>query len=113
VSWLETSLVIACGIALFAWGRHFYARPQLIQRYWYDTNRVYVAVSKLLGAFVMFLGALVATGILLLKLDQLFTRLGICIPLFALLCTILLRPIRTKKRPWQDFYKPMKKEEEA
>jgi hypothetical protein len=109
VDWFETSVVILCGVVLFTWGRYFYGQPHVLYRYWHDTNRLYVGLSKLAGAIVMFLGALVASGILLLKLNQLFTRLGLCLPLFALLCTILFRPIRTKKRPWQEFYKPKQK----
>ncbi len=103
MDWVEAVAGVVCGAALFAWGHYFYARPNRLRRYWHDSNRVLVTLTKLLGGLVMFVGALLAPGMLLLKLGRLESWIGLCLPLFALLCTILFRPIRNKKPSWQEF----------
>jgi hypothetical protein len=100
VDWFEFSLIAVASAALLAWGRHVYAWPNRMSRWWYDTNRIHLAYSKIAGVLLIFSGFLAVTFALVFKLQLLASWEGLLPVPVSLLGTTLLRPRRKTQLPW-------------
>ena len=100
MDWFEFSLIALVCACLLAGGRHVYARPNQMSRWWHDTNRVHVAYSKIAGVLLILVAFLVVTFTLVFKLQMLGSWEGLLPVPVSLLGTALLRPRRKGQLPW-------------
>lgn len=90
--WIEIISGFAVGAGLFALGYRIYARPYRMFRYWYDTNRVQLALSKAAANILIFGAFLVPLEIILTVTGRLTTWWGLLQFPLPLLGVLLFRP---------------------
>lgn len=99
--WIALSVGILVGVWLISQGRRFYKKPQNMYPYWYDTNRVHLAWSKLAGGILIFTGLFCALTVLIVITGRLDSWESHLVWPVALLGAILLRPRGSSQIPWQ------------
>lgn len=96
--WIELISGLVVGAALFALGYRIYARPYKMFRYWYDTNRIDLAISKAAANILIFGGFLVPLEVALFATGRLTSWWGFLQIPVPLLGVVLFRPRRRLKR---------------